>query len=451
MRVAFTTLGCRLNQFETEGMRHRLDTDLPEVETVEWDAAADVYVINSCAVTARAEQKCRQLARAVKRRRPEARVVVAGCYAQLASDALGRRDEIDAVLGNEEKRRLPDFLPAIARGEPTVEVGRYRRGDTIADEWIVGFGDQSRATIKVQEGCDLRCSFCAIWRARGPSRSRPPRDVVEQAQRLAARGFEEIVLAGVHIGHYGRDLENPTDLSALLEMLLEVVPEPVRFRVSSIDPGEVDARLVGLLVDEPRLCRYLHLPLQSGSDAVLGRMRRAYDVRTYERLVESIAARDPLFGIGADVIVGFPGESDAEFEETRALLERLPVSFYHVFRYSDRENTAAERMSGKVDGGVVARRSEILRSQGERARADFLRAHVGGEYVGIVESTDARSGTSELMLDDYATVRVPALSGWERRQLRVEVAAFDPASGLSGRVVSENSSPRPGLQERATS
>lgn len=450
MRVAFTTLGCRLNQFETEGMRHRLQLDLPEVASVEWDDPADVYVINSCAVTARAEQKCRQLARAVKRRAPGARVVVAGCYGQLAGAGLTGRAEIDAVLGNEEKRRLADFLPRIDAGEAVVEVGRYRRGQAMAEEWIDAFGDHARATIKVQEGCDMRCTFCAIWRARGPHRSRPPRDVVEQAQRLAAHGYREIVLAGVHIGHYGRDLPRPTDLVDLLDMLVEVVDPRVRFRVSSIDPSEVDNRLVRRLVEDDRLCRYLHLPLQSGSDAVLRRMRRAYGATYYERLVESIAALDPDFGLGADVIVGFPGETDAEFEATRALLERLPVSFYHVFRYSDRADTAAERMEGKIDGGTVARRSEILRVQGEAARDRFLARHVGRSFEGVVEGSDSGAGRSEIMLDDYATVWVPAAHDLDRSLVRVQVDAFDPAGRLEGRILRGSGTIAP-AQEQASS
>lgn len=432
MRVAFHTLGCRLNQFETEGMRHRVATDVPTAEIVEWDDGADVYVINSCAVTARAEQKCRQLARSVKRSHPGARVVVAGCYAQLAGESLAERDAIDAVLGNEEKRALAEHLPAIVAGESVVEVGRYRRGQAIADEWIDGFGDHARATIKVQEGCDYRCTFCAIWRARGPSRSRPPRDVVEQAVRLAERGYEEIVLAGVHIGHYGRDLETPTDLVGLLDMLLELVPETVRFRVSSIDPSEVDLRLARRLVEEPRLCRYLHLPLQSGSESVLRRMKRVYTAAAYEELVTAVADLDPDFGFGVDVIVGFPGETDEEFEATRALLERLPVTFYHVFPYSDRENTAAERMGDKVPRAIAMERGAILRRLGEEKRADFLSRHVGRVARGIVEGR--RDGLSEVMLDDYATVWVPGAAHLDRRTLTVRATHVDDQGRLRGEI-----------------
>jgi threonylcarbamoyladenosine tRNA methylthiotransferase MtaB len=435
MRVAFTTLGCRLNQFETEGMRHRVAAHT-SLDVVEWDAPAEVYVINSCAVTARAEQKCRQLARAAKRALPFSKVMVVGCYGQLQGPALSRMPEVDAVLGNEEKRRIETYLERVAGGEIVTEVSRYRRGLAMAAEWIDTFEGHSRATIKVQEGCDLRCAFCSIWKARGPSRSRPPRDVVEQAQHLARRGYEEIVLAGVHLGHYGRDLATPTHLLELLEMLLEVVDARVRLRLSSIDPGEVDASLVRRLAEDDRLCRYLHLPLQSGSNRVLQRMRRAYRRETFVDLVRTIQDADPLFGIGADVIVGFPGEDEAAFEETLELLEALPVSFYHVFRYSDRPGTPAAAMDGRVGGPESARRAARLRRLGEAKRQSFLRRHVGRVLDGIVEGPVGRDGReTEVMLDTYATVRVPIDRRWDGRRVAVRVDRWTEDGALAGSLV----------------
>jgi threonylcarbamoyladenosine tRNA methylthiotransferase MtaB len=437
MRVAFTTLGCRLNQFETEGMRSRLSAHVPQSVVVDWETDADVYVINSCAVTARAEQKCRQLARAVKRGRPSARVMVVGCYSQLQDDVLARMPEVDGILGNEEKRQLEVYLPRLLENQPVREVGRYRRGQAMAEEWIDAFNGLSRAVLKVQEGCNLRCTFCAIWKARGPSRSRAPRDVVEQARHLAARGFEEVVLAGVHLGHYGRDLSTPASLNDLLDMLLEVVDERVRFRLSSIDPGEVDVALAHRLAREPRLCRYLHLPLQSGSDTVLRAMRRAYNRGYYERLIEQIHAVDPGFGLGSDVIVGFPGETDEDFAATYDLMERLPVSFYHVFPYSDRPGTSAAALENKVPGPVVAARSARLRKLGARKRQDFLRRQVGLRLEGVVEST--REGSArEIMLDNYATVWAAADPSLEGRRVSVHVQALDPSGRLRG-VVSSSS------------
>ena len=426
MRVAFETLGCRLNQFETQAMATRLRRD-PSIELVDWRDEADVYVVNSCAVTSRAEQKCRQLARAAKRRVPTAKVMVVGCYPQLAADALARRPEIDAILGTAEKHRLDEYLPLLQRGSVR-SVGRLARDMPIAAEWIDDFGAQSRPTVKVQEGCNMRCSFCAIWKARGASRSREPREVVEQALGLAAHGYREIVLAGVHLGHYGRDLPSRCSLHDLLDMLLELVPESVRFRLSSIDPSEVDVRLAERLQRDPRLCRYLHLPLQSGSESVLLRMRRAYTALEFERLVDSIGRGDSHFGLGVDLICGFPGESEAEFAATVALLERLPISFYHVFRYSDRPGTAAAQMPSKVPVAVAQGRSEILRRLGERKRDEFLRRLIGHEFVAVVEGEQS---SAELMLDNYASALAEVGSRPRGSRIRVRIQSL----GVDGRLI----------------
>jgi threonylcarbamoyladenosine tRNA methylthiotransferase MtaB len=432
MRIAFTTLGCRLNLFETEAMGRRVSG---QAAVVAWEEEAEVYVINSCAVTARAEQKCRQLARGAKRRRPEARVVVVGCASQINGRPLMDLPEIDAALGNEEKKRLDEWLPRIAAGERFLAAAPFPERLTLGDaEWVEDFAGRSRATIKVQEGCRMRCTFCAIWAARGPSRSRPPRDVVDQARQLSAAGYEEIVLGGVHLGHYGRDLSPRRDLRALLEMLLELVDERVRFRLSSIDPSEVDRPLVELLTSEPRLCRYLHLPLQSGSPRILRAMRRAYAAASYRHLVEEIASRDPLFGLGVDVIVGFPGEDARAFEETRRLLESLPVSFYHVFPYSDRPGTPASAMPEKVDGPTMGERARILRALGETKRAAFLAAHRGRIWDGVVEAGPVDGRRRGIMLDDYATLWAVAGSELGGRRVRA-LAEMVEGGRLLGRLV----------------
>jgi threonylcarbamoyladenosine tRNA methylthiotransferase MtaB len=434
MRVAFTTLGCRLNLFETEAMRHRLGQKTG-AGVVEWEEEAEIYVINSCTVTTRAEKKCRQLARAVKRRRPDSKVVVVGCYVQVNGEPLMKLPEIDGALGNEEKKHLEDYLDEVAAGSRILRAADYpRRMSAREGEWIEDFAGRSRATIKVQEGCNMRCTFCAIWSARGPSRSREPREIVQQAQRLATNGYEEIVLGGVHLGHYGRDLLPRTRLHELLTMLLDTVDPRVRFRLSSIDPSEVDARLVRLLVEESRLCRYLHLSLQSGSDAVLRQMRRAYSATYFRRLVAGIAQLDPDFGLGADLIVGFPNEDEAAFAETAALLESTPISFYHVFPYSDRPGTVASRLPKQAESGVVVERAKILREAGKRKRTAFLRKHLHGVYEGVVEGLDPLGvrGCREIMLEDYATVWAQADRGLERKRVELRVESMDEKGRLRG-------------------
>ncbi len=439
MRVAFTTLGCRLNLFETEAMRHRLHSKT-QAELVEWEDEAEVYVVNSCTVTTRAEKKCRQLARSIKRRHPAAKVMIVGCYAQVNGEPLMKLPEIDAALGNEEKKHLEDYLPRLLAGDRILEAASFPKKMRAREgEWIEDFAGRSRATIKVQEGCNMRCTFCAIWSARGPSRSRPPREIVDQAQSLAAAGYEEIVLGGVHLGHYGRDLSPRSDLIELLSMLLDLVDERVRFRLSSIDPSEVDTQLVRMLAEDPRLCRYLHLSLQSGSDAVLRRMRRAYSAPYLRGLLAKIAGIDPDFGLGADLIVGFPNEDEAAFAETVALLESTPISFYHVFPYSDRPGTAASTMPKVVASGVVAERARILREAGEKRREDFLRKHLHGVYQGVVEgpSPHGVEGQREIMLEDYATVWARVEESFEKKRVTLRVEAMDEKGRLRGVVLNE--------------
>ncbi len=433
MRVAFTTLGCRLNLYETEAMRRRA---LDCAKVVDWKDEAELYVINSCTVTARAEQKCRQLARSVKRRHPSCRVMVVGCYSQVNGHRLMEVPEIDMALGNEEKKEIERYLERAVRGERLLEARSYpRRMKIHPDEWIVSMEGRSRAMIKVQEGCNLRCTFCSVWSARGPSRSRPPREVVRQARLLADAGYEEIVLGGVHLGHYGRDLDPATGLVPLLEMLLERVDSRVRFRLSSIDPSEVEMDLVEMLASEDRLCRYLHLPLQSGSDAVLRRMRRPYTRARYHELVEAIAAADSRFGLGVDLIAGFPGETEDDFEATVGLLEALPVAFYHVFPYSRRENTPAASMPDAVDGPTANRRAATLRELGRRKHKAFMLQQIGSITDGIVEGAAEKGREREIMLDNYATVRARADGAPAGRRVRVEICALDDEGNLKGRLV----------------
>ncbi len=437
IRVAFHTLGCRLNQFETESMRTRLLQRDEEVEVVSFEAPADLYVINSCAVTARAEQKCRQIARSLRRRNAGCRIAVVGCYSQLARESLAGLDEIDVVLGNEEKRRLEEYLHRIL-DEDFCAVAPFRRHMEMAEEWIDSFGDHSRATLKVQDGCDMRCTFCTIWKARGPSRSRTPRRVVDQAKHLVAEGYREIVLAGVHLGHYGRDLPTAVSLTELLEMLLEVVDHGVRFRLSSLDPGEVGVELLDLMEREPRLCNYLHLALQSGSDRILEAMGRNYRSADFEILIDSLRARKLPVGLGVDVIVGFPGETDVDFERTRTLLEASEASFYHVFRYSERPKSGALRLNPKVPGRVSASRSAQLREQGRRARTAFAARHIGGEFEGIAVADPLESDLYEWMLPDYTTVWASCEGHPGRAPRRLRVSSLNSSGELRGTVLSSS-------------
>jgi len=348
-------------------------------------AAADVIVVNTCTVTARADQEARQLIRRLVRTSPAARIVVTGCYAQRAPKEVRALPGVGAVLGVGQRDDGATLLGALV-GSPdagrTKALGRIRALRDFRTVAALHFG-RTRALLKVQDGCDAFCAYCIVPYVRGRSRSIPLEEAVARARRLLAAGFHEIVLTGADLGSYGRDLGETNLLAKLIQALLRL-GEAHRVRISSIEPNKIDPAVVAMVGVEPRLCRHLHLPLQSGSDRVLKAMRRGYTRARYGALLASVAARGPI-GIGADVVVGFPGEGDAEFEETYRFLEEAPVTFLHVFRYSARPGTAAARLDAPPDA-AARERSERLRLLAESKSAAFRRALVGTTLPVIVES-----------------------------------------------------------------
>jgi threonylcarbamoyladenosine tRNA methylthiotransferase MtaB len=425
-RVSFWTLGCRLNQHDTAAMR----ADLVRGGYAEAQPGdePDVVVVNTCTVTARADQEARQLIRRLAREHPRARLVVTGCYAQRAPAEVAAIPGVARVLGIAERERIAAEL-----GSPAgiaVTPGRARRD--LATSAPVTFG-RTRALLKIQDGCDAFCSYCIVPYVRGRSRSLPIAAALEQARRLLDAGFHELVVTGADLGAYGHDLGRETDghLPRLVEALLSLSGAH-RVRLSSIEPHKVDPALVSLLGTEPRLCPHLHLPLQSGSATMLRAMRRPYTPDGYAGLIGRIAARGTV-AIGTDVIVGFPGEEECHFEETLRLIERLPLAYLHVFRYSPRPGTrATEAPIGALPSTATARdRSERLRSLGDTKRLAFFRRLVGSELDAILERPD-RDGVAHAMTDVYAPVRLtgrPAMRG----RFRVRVKSLEEGS-LAGVV-----------------
>ncbi len=412
LRVAFWTLGCRLNQYDTEVMRTTLSAAYP-VTVVDWHDEADLYVLNSCTVTGKADQECRRLAR---------QVVVAGCYAQTQPEQLTAIPEIDAVVGNTLKEDattwLPDLLAATAG--PVIRVEPFTPGTELHAPLIDRFAERSRAFVKVQDGCDLRCSYCLIWQARGPARSRPVAEVLAQVERLAEAGYNELVLTGINLGCYGRDFGDGDGLAALLQACAEAFTDS-RFRLGSIHPDEVTDELLELLTLHPQLRPHLHISLQSGSDTVLARMRRPYRGAAARDAVTRVANALPDCAIGADLIVGFPGETDAEFTATQRMVEDLPFSYLHVFRFSPRPGTAAAALADPVHPETVTERSALLRNLAQTKQDSFRQAQIGRWCEAVVESEAAVSAVDpaapELLgewrcatTDNYVPVLVPA--GW---------------------------------------
>ncbi|MBI1845530.1 MAG: tRNA (N(6)-L-threonylcarbamoyladenosine(37)-C(2))-methylthiotransferase MtaB, partial [Candidatus Rokubacteria bacterium] len=335
-RVAFATLGCRLNQVDTQEMQARLEAE--GFSSTRPGETADVVVVNSCTVTARAEASDRQAIARARREHPGARIVVTGCWAQTDPERVARQPGVDLVVGNADKAALPALVartlaaPRMTARVAVSDIGALR---DLAPAALARAPGRSRAFVKVQEGCQHRCAFCIVPMARGASRSRDPGAVREQVEHLVAAGHPEIVLTGVDLGHYGADLTPRTSLAALLATLIGT-PGLRWIRLSSVLPAYFTPALVEVVTGSAVIAPHLHVPLQSGSDRILRAMRRPYNVARYRDLVERLAAAIPGLGLGADVIVGFPGEDETDFAETRRLVETLPFSYLHVFAYSDR-------------------------------------------------------------------------------------------------------------------
>lgn len=375
----------------------------------------DVVIVNTCTVTRRADQESRQLIRRLARERSGARIVVTGCYAQRAPAELLGLPGVALVLGTAERESIashPALLtPAAGDGGATVDVAPARARRAVAAPAPLHFG-RTRALLKIQDGCDSFCGYCIVPYVRGRSRSVPREAVLEQARRLLAAGFRELVLTGADLGDYSGGQGGAGDLASLVEALLSLPAEGTahRIRLSSIEPNKVDDSLVALLAREPRLCRHLHLPLQSGSAALLLAMRRAYEPCDYARLVERAAAAGPI-AIGADIIVGFPGEEEREFEETLEFLRAIPVSFLHVFRYSARPGTRAASLDGLPPANAVRERAGRLRELGEAKREAFARSLVGSVRGIVMEARRGKDGAWLGTSDLYASVSLARRPG----------------------------------------
>jgi threonylcarbamoyladenosine tRNA methylthiotransferase MtaB len=372
-RVALHTLGCKLNYAETASIgRQFLDRGF---ELVDFSEPSDVFVLNTCSVTERADRECRQLIRRVRRNSPDAYVIVMGCYAQLRPEEIKAIEGVDLVLGAKEKFNLFEFTQtATKESEAKVHVSRISDVESFGTASSSESSDRTRAFLKIQDGCDYSCSFCTIPLARGASRSIPIEDIRSQAIQIASQGYKEIVLTGVNVGDYGRKIQ--TNLLSLLRRLV-TIEGLERIRVSSIEPNLLTDDLVGFWLSERKLCKHFHIPLQSGDDVILASMRRRYQTDYYAERIERIKSVAPEACVGADVLVGFPGETSGMFDQTYRFLRDLPLSYFHTFTYSERPNTAAIQYNGRIEPRERAERSERLRMLGVRKRRIFHESFVG--------------------------------------------------------------------------
>ncbi|MBI2157598.1 MAG: tRNA (N(6)-L-threonylcarbamoyladenosine(37)-C(2))-methylthiotransferase MtaB [Candidatus Rokubacteria bacterium] len=422
--VAFATLGCRLNQVDSQQLQTALEAR--GFTTVPFAGPADVVVVNTCTVTARAEFSDRQAIRRAARLAPGARLVVTGCWAQTSPGAVAGLAEVDLVVGNADKARLPDLIGDLlggARPPARVSVSPIAEATAVEVAPLARVPGRSRAFLKVQDGCQHRCAFCVVPLARGASRSLEPKVVLDQARRLVEAGHPELVLTGVDLGHYGADLLPRTTLAALLRDLVGL-PGLRWLRLSSLLPAYFSEELIEALTASPRIAPHLHIPLQSGSDRVLRAMRRPYTAAMYRRLVERLAAAIPALGLGADVIVGFPGETEEDFAATAGLVAALPFSYLHVFPFSPRAATEAVRLAGRVDTRVVARRGRALRELGRAKHRTFSERLVGGiQEVLVLETRDRATGALVGLTGNYIEVAFAGPDALMRRCVRVRVTA----------------------------
>jgi threonylcarbamoyladenosine tRNA methylthiotransferase MtaB len=397
--ACFHSLGCRLNQTEAAVLAGAFKAKGYEI--VDWGAPADVVVINTCSVTARGEAACRSAIRQALRRRPEAFVVVTGCYAQVGLEALRAIDGIDMIVGTEYKDKFPAFIDEPRKLDDPVVLHSALIDD--ADFEVAGTGlyQTTRANLKVQDGCDFFCSFCIIPFTRGRERSRKLSDLLREARQLAGRGYKEIVLTGVNIGRYRQ--EGAT--FAGMVRRLEAIDALERIRITSIEPTTIEHELVEHMARSDKLCSYFHIPIQSASESVLDAMNRRYTPGEYREFVERVVDTVPDVGLGTDVIVGFPGETDAIFDRTYRFLESLPFAYFHVFSYSKRYGTKAARLDGHVSPHVIKERSQALRALSAAKRRAFATRYLGKEVEVLFEQQD-ESGLWTGLTDNYLRVGV---------------------------------------------
>lgn len=382
--VAFTTLGCRVNQYDTDAMRGLFIQG--GYTLVDFDEKADIYVINTCSVTNMGERKSRQLIRKAKRTNEDAYIIVTGCYAQLAPEAIAAIDGVNLVIGTNNRHRVVELVEQLESTEKQISIVRNILEQATFEEMPL-YGneiDKARAFMKIQEGCNNYCTFCIIPYTRGKLKSRRVEDIVKEAKRLVEHGYHEIVLTGIHLGNYGIELPEKPNLAGVVKALLEI-PGLERIRLGSIESVEVSEELVDLMANEPRFCTHLHLPLQAGSDHILKLMNRHYNLQEFKDLIARLRSRIPGLAITTDIIAGFPGETDEDFEETMKTVEEIGFTHIHAFPYSKREGTPAAAMEDQVPEAVKKTRVALLNSLGQKGLQNFAEQMIGKPAEILIE------------------------------------------------------------------
>ncbi len=408
--VALHTLGCKLNYSETSAIERLLEND--GFVKKDFTEEADVYVINTCSVTENADKECRHLVRRIQRNAPNAMVVITGCYAQLKPKEIAEIDGVDLVLGAAEKFNITSHLRQLTKGDST-KICSCDIEDVNGFHSSFSINNRTRTFLKVQDGCDYNCSFCTIPMARGKSRSNTIENVLTEIKEIAAKGVKEIVLTGINLGDFGKDDNGNRTGENFYDLLcaIERTEGATRYRISSIEPNLLSDKIIELVAGSKKIMPHFHIPLQSGSNKILASMRRRYRKELYAEKIALIKKLIPDCCIGVDVITGFPGETDEDFNETVSFLKGMDVSYFHVFTYSERTNTYALNIEHVVPVGIRNNRTKILRNLSYKKLGDFTKKHLGDTRKVLFEQPD-KNGMMEGYTDNYIKISVPFKNGW---------------------------------------
>jgi len=423
-KVAFYTLGCKLNFSETSTISRQLTNY--GYEKTDFHNKADLYIINTCSVTENANKECRKVIRKAKKNAPNSKVIITGCYAQLKPDIVAQIDGVDMVFGANDKFNIPEL---IANNKNNDKIFGCRI-DNLEYHSSYSLNDRTRSFLKVQDGCDYPCTYCTIPLARGKSRSDSVQNVLKNAMDIARRGIKEIVLTGVNIGTF----IDPNNGKVFLDLIkeLEDIEGIERYRISSIEPNLITRDLISFVKQSKKFMPHFHIPMQSGSDIILGKMKRRYNTRVYREKINLLVDSIQDICIGADVIVGFPGESEAEFASTMNFIKTLPISYLHVFGYSERENTEAINFNEVVNINERKLRSKRLRILSNKLKRDFYRSHLGSYRTALFEKEN-KNGYIYGFTDNYIRVKVPFSNDLVQQKLKIKLISFDE----EGKVLSE--------------
>lgn len=437
--IAFHTLGCKLNYAETSTLSALCQKE--GLQVLEFDQPADIYVINTCSVTEQADKKCRYAIRQALHTSPQAKIIVTGCYAQLKPSEIVEIPGVTLVLGAGEKFRLTEYIDALAQSNGLSPLQSGVIGEVRTFNSSYSFGDRTRSFLKVQDGCDYKCSFCTIPLARGRSRSDTVEHAVEKAREIAANGVQEMVLTGVNLGDFGNGTEVIEGMrpkkSALFIDLVRALDEAAglpRIRISSIEPNLLTDEIIEFVADSRRFMPHFHVPLQSGSDEILRLMQRRYSSGHYASRVEKIKSLMPHACIGVDVITGFPGETDRHFRETYEFLHRLDISYLHVFTYSERRQTPAIGLPNPVPVQIRRERNEVLRQLSEKKKHFFYHSHLRTTRPVLLEH-DGNDQQWCGFTDNYIKVFVNKSAGEPNEIVMARLEGFNALSEVEGRVI----------------